>query len=156
MKKFLGLFLASLVVTGSAFASDVASHTVTVTVSAINEVEISGGNVALAIAGSGTSGTAAASDDTTADLLWSTNESNKKITVATSLATVDFPLTVEAKNVSGGTAAAPITLSTTAQDLVTAISLTTGSADLAYEASATAAAGTGSNAHTVTYTITAE
>ncbi|MFN7143886.1 MAG: hypothetical protein ACK4YP_08935 [Myxococcota bacterium] len=156
MRKFLGAFVASLVVIGSASAADTGSHTVTVTVSAINEVSVSGGNVALTIASGDTSGPSATSDATTADLLWSTNETNKKITVATSLATVDFPLTVEATNVSGGTSGGPVTLSTTAQNLVTGISRTSGTADLAYAASATAAAGTGSNVHTVTYTITAE
>lgn len=156
MRNLFGVLLASFVVTGSAFAADTGSHTVTVTVSAINEVAISGGNVALAIDSGDTSGPAAASDATTADLLWSTNESNKKITVATNLAAIDFPLTVEATNVTGGTSGGPVTLSTTAQDLVTGISLTAGTADLSYAASATAAAGTGSNVHTVTYTITAE
>ena len=156
MYKSTCLFLASLVLTGTAFAADTASHTVTVTVSAINEVSISGGNVSLAINSGSSSGPATASDATTADLLWSTNESNKKITVATSLATVDYPLTVEALNVTGGTSGGQVTLSTTAQDLVTGISLTSGTADLSYEASAAASAGVGSNAHTVTYTITAE
>ena len=148
--------LLAVALPGAAFASDTAGHTVTVTVSAINEVSISGGNVALAINSGSTSGPASVSDGATADLLWSTNESDKKITVATDLATIDFPLTVQAQNVSGGTAAGVVTLSTTAQDLVTGISLTDGSADLLYSASADASAGTGSNAHTVTYTITAE
>lgn len=155
MRKTIGLVLASLAFAGTALAADTANNNVTVTVSAINEVSISGGDVALAITGGDTSGPASASDSTTADLLWSTNESGKKITVATDLATIKYPLTVAAQNVAGGTAAGTVTLSTTAQDLVTGISLTNGSADLAYSASAAASAGVGTDTHTITYTITA-
>jgi hypothetical protein len=156
MRKVLASVLASFAIGASALGADTANHTVTVTVSAVNEVAISGGNVALAINGGTAAGPATASDATTADLLWSTNESDKKITVASSLATINYPLTVEALNATGGTVGPALTLSDTAQDLVTGISLNSGSADLAYTVSATAAGGTGSEAHTVTYTITAE
>ena len=150
------MLMAIMLVPSSAFAASSANHTVTVNVSAINEVSISGGNVTLtinaAVAGSNPTD---ATDATTADLLWTTNESSKKITVATNLASPDFTLKVVAASVSGGTAATEVTLSTTAADFVTAVSTTTGSADLSYTASATAAEGTGSDAHTVTYTMTA-
>jgi hypothetical protein len=152
MNKTITVALALFAFSSSAWASDTAAHTVTVTVSAINEVSISGGNVNLAI----NSGSYAAADSSTADLLWSTNESNKKITVESSLTTINYPLTVEAQNVTGGTSGGVLTLSSTPQDLVTGISLTDGTADLAYAASSTSGSGVGSDAHTVTYTITPE
>ena len=139
-----------------AFAGNTASHTVTVTVSAVNELSISGGNITLTI-NSATAGSNLddATDGTTCDLLWTTNETSKKITAETDLASPDFVLKVTATNVSGGTAAAQVTLSTTATSFVTGIATTVGSCDLSYAASATAAQGTGSDVHTVLYTLTA-
>jgi len=139
-----------------ASAAESDSHTVTVQVTAINEIAVSGGNVTLTI----DSATAAtqplpALDSTTCDLLWTTNEADKKITVATDLAAPKFTLLLLAQNVSGGTAAPQVTLSTTAIDLVTGVSQSVGSCDLAFVAFATAAQGTGSDVHTITYTITA-
>ena len=160
MKK---LILSSIIVlticllTTATWAASTDNHQVTVTVSAISEVAISGGNVTLTI-NSATSGSNPndAVDNTTCDLLWTTNESSKKITVATSLAAPTFTLKVVAQNVTGGTAASEVTLSTTAADFVTGVATTTGSCDLQYMASATAAQGTGTDTHTtVTYTLTA-
>lgn len=152
---FISIIVALCVcVAGVALATSSVNHTVTVTVSAVNEVAIAGGNVTLTI-NSATAGSDLddATDSTTCDLLWTTNEASKKMTVATDLAAPDFTLKVVAQNVSGGTAASEVTLGTTAADFVTG--LTAGSCDLAYTASATAAQGTGSDVHTVTYTITA-
>lgn len=133
------------------------SHTVTVQAMAINELAVTGGNVTLTI-DSATAGSDpdAVADVTTCDLFWTTNETTRKITVETDLAAPDFTLLVVAQNVSGGTAAPQVTLSTTADDLVTGVSETVGSCDLAFAAYATAAQGTGSDVHTITYTITAE
>lgn len=139
-----------------AMAGNTDNHQVTVTVTAINEVAISGGNVTLTI-NSATAGTEPgdAVDNTTCDLDWTTNEASKKITVATSLASQNFTLKVVALNTVGGTAASEVTLGTTAADFVTGIATTTGSCDLQYTASATAAQGIGSDTHTtVTYTLT--
>ena len=135
--------------------SQTANHTVTATVSAINEVAIVGGNLTLTI-NTATAGSNPddATDNTTCDLNWTTNEVGKKITVATNLVSPTFTLAVVAQNVTGGTAAPSVTLSTTATDFVTGIATTTGTSDLSYTASATAAQGTGSDVHTVTYTIT--
>ena len=154
--KLITCVLLSIGLVGIALAGTSANHTVTVTVSAINEVAISGGNITLTI-NSATAGSNPddASDAATCDLLWTTNETSKKITAATNLASPDFTLTVQAANVSGGTSAGQITLSDTAQDFVTGIATTVGSCDLSYVGSATAAQGTGSDVHTVTYTITA-
>lgn len=155
---FLMLLTAALCsgLVGIALASDTDNHLVTVQVNAINEVAIAGGSITLTI-----NSTAAgqepddAVDNTTCDLAWTTNESSKKITVATDNGAQNFTLKVLAQNVTGGTAAAEVTLSTTAEDFVTGIATTTGGCDLRYTASATAAQGTGSDVHTVTYTLTA-
>jgi hypothetical protein len=148
--------ICSLLLAGAALALDTDSHTVTVTVSAVNELAIIGGNVTLTV-NTATAGSDPdeVTDSTTCDLLWTTNETSKKVTVATNVAAPDFTLRVLAANVSGGTAAPEVTLSTTAADFVTGVAQTSGSCDLSYTASATALQGTGSDAHTVTYTITA-
>lgn len=144
-----------LAIAGAAFGADNDSHTVTVTVSAVNELAITGGNITLTI-NSATAGSELddATDSTTCDLLWTTNEAAKKITAETNLAAPSFVLKVTATNVSGGVAAPEVTLSTTATNLVNAVVTTTGSCDLSYVASATAAQGTGSDVHTVLYTLT--
>lgn len=156
-KKLLAILsVVALGFAGNAMAGTTASHDVTLTVSAINEVAVSGGNITLTI-NTATAGLDpdAQTDATTADLDWTTNEATKKITVASDAAVSAATLKVVAANVSGGTAASQVTLSTTPADFVTAISTTTGGCDLSYEASATAAQGTSSNTYTITYTITA-
>ena len=142
---------------GMVWAGNTANHTITVTVSTINELSITGGNFTLSIsAATAGSNPTDATDNTTTDLNWSTTDvASKKITVATSLASPTFTLKVVAQTVSSGTAAAEVTLSTTAADFVTGISTTIGTCDLSYTAQATAAQGTGSDAHVVTYTLTA-
>ena len=154
-KVFLLVVLLVLGIAGYTYGADNDSHTVTVTVSAINELAITGGNVTLTI-NTATAGSEPddAVDNTTADLDWTTNEATKKITVATDQAAPTFTLKAVAQSVTGGTAAAEVTLSTTAADFVTTISTTTGGCDIQYTASATAAQGTGSDVHTVTYTLT--
>lgn len=151
--------LALLLAAGAAVADGTDSHTVTVVVSAVNELAIDGGDVTLTV-DSATAGSDldTATDDTTASLLWTTNEAGRKITVQSSLDSLlaTYDLTVTATSVSGGTAAGAVTPSLIAQDFVTGISNTTGSAALSYRVAATAADGVGSDEHTITYTITSE
>lgn len=134
-------------------ASD--SHTVTVTVSAINELLIIGGNVTLTI-NTATAGSEPddAVDSTTADVVWTTNAENKKITIESNLAAPNFTLKAVAQGVSGGTAAPEVTVTDTAADFVTGIAKTIGVCDIQYTAQATAAQGTGSDVHTITFTLT--
>jgi len=155
MYRFIVCGILALAFSASAHAGSSANHTVTVTVSAINEVAISGGNLTLTINSSSAGADPDdASDSTTTDLSWTTNEASKKITVETDLVSPTYTLEVTASSVTGGTSAGQVTPTTTAQDFVTGISTTTGSCDLSYNASATASDGTGSDAHTITYTIT--
>ena len=158
MSKILLVSLAticSLALAGEALGANTDSHTVTVTVAAINELAISGGNITLTL-NSATPGSDLddATDSTTCDLLWTTNELTKKITAETNLGAPNFALKVTATNVTGGTAAGEVTLSTTATDFVTGVAKTTRTRELAYGASATAAQGTGTDVHTVLYTLT--
>ena len=152
------VLLLLLITANTIWAAATDNHTVTVTVSAINELAIVGGNVTLTIntatAGSNPDNQ---TDATTSDLLWTTNEASKKITILSNIlaASANFTLTAEATGISGGTATAAQTPTTTAADFITGVATTIGTCDLSYVGSATAAEGTGSDAHTITYTLTA-
>jgi hypothetical protein len=139
----------------AATAAQTANHTVTVQVNAINELALTGGNVTLTISTATAGQQPDSATNSTCTLAWTTNQANRKITVATNLASPLFTLQVLAQSVSGGTAAPQVTLSTTAADFVTGVSKTVGTCTLGYTASATAAQGTGSDVHIVTYTLTA-
>ena len=147
-----------LCITSHVFAAATDNHTVTVTVTAINELAITGGNITLtintAVAGSEPSD---AVDNTTCDLDWTTNEASKKITIVSnlSLAAQSFTLLAVAQNVTGGTAASEVTVDDSADDFVTGVATTTGGCDLQYTGQALIADGTGSDVHTITYTLTA-
>jgi len=101
------------------------------------------------------------SDSTTCGLVWTTNETSKKITVESNI-TPTFTLEVLATGVSGGSsAAAPevtfdstYTTPGTGIDFVTGVETQIGGCSIKYTASATAAQGIGSDAHTITYTLT--
>jgi len=131
------------------------SHTVTVQVSPITSVAVSGGSVSLAI----TAASAVAGQDQltitdkSTQLLWGTNSSSKKITVMTSLAAPLFTLQLLALNPTQGTAASQVTLSTTAQDFLLNIGRSSGTATLQYTGIALASKGTGSDAHVITFTV---
>jgi hypothetical protein len=143
-----GLFLFGIAGTG--FADDSDSHTVTVNVSAIDDVTLTGGNVTLSITALDTATTNNASS-----LAWVTNQATRRITVASSMNSV-YGLTVTPTGFTGaGTpAGSAVTVGTTAQNLVTAISTGSGSCSLQYSATAEPTDGTTSEVHTVTYTIT--
>lgn len=146
-----GCILSQFVHESSAATSD--NHTVTVTVNAINELAIVGGNVTLTI-NTSTAGSDPNNDvDATAGIVWTSNETGKKATIQTDLAAPTFTLKAVATGVSGGSAASEVTVSTTPQDLITGIATTTGSGTIQYTSIATSAQGTGSDVHTVTITI---
>jgi len=160
MKKVSLIAGLMLLVAGMAWAqSD--SHTVTVTVSAINAINVDN-DVTLTInAATAGQDPTPVSDNTTANLYWTTNASNRKIQVKTGAALpTGITLTVQAQNVtknsgSGDPASAgTVTLSTTDQDFITGAGKSAGQCDLNYTASATVDADVASNNITVTYTIT--
>ena len=155
-KILVSIVFCTLFLSGYAVASNTDHHTVTVTVSAINELAIAGGSVTLTIhtatAGSGPDDVV---DNATASLAWTTNESSKKITIATNLASQKFTLKALAQTVTGGSAASEVTVTDTPTSFVTGIAKTTGGCAIQYTAHATAAQGTGSDVHTITFTLTA-
>ncbi len=154
------LFLALAVLAlfaGSAFAGDSDTQSVTVTVNAINEMDVAGGSVTLtidaAVAGSNPTDPA---DNSSTHLDWTSNETGKKITVASDKDSPLYTLKVVGSVTEGdGSASAQRTLDVAngAMDFITGVDTETGAATLTYSASATAAAGVGSDVHTVTYTI---
>jgi hypothetical protein len=80
----------------------------------------------------------------------------QKITVETDVGSPLFTLKVEAVGVRNGVSVGELTLSTTAQDLIVDISRNgSKSCDIRYTLEARVADGTGTDAHTVTYTIMA-
>jgi hypothetical protein len=138
---------------GFAIAADTDSHTVTVTVNAINEISVTGGNILLAI-NSATAGSEPNNEvDATTGLQWTSNATGKKITVESDVASPEYTLKALATGVSGGTAASEVTISNVSQDFITGVATTTGSGTTRYTASATVAGGTGSDVHTITFTI---
>ena len=133
----------------------VRSHTVTVAVSTITLVQVSSGVVNITISGAN----AVAGQDlmtitnTATNLLWGINSSLKKVTVGTSLGAPLFTLKLLAVSPSQGTAAPEVTLSTTATDFLLNVGRSSGTSVLQYTAEALASQGTGSDAHTITFTV---
>lgn len=156
MKKYF-LLITALVITSAVFAANSANHIVNVNIDTINEVEIIGGNITFTLTVSNPGADPDTStDNTTCDLEWTTNLSNRKITVASNILVPVHTLKITATNISGGTAASQVTLSdNTAKDFITAISQTVGNCDLSYEAIALASEGDADDAHTITYSVVA-
>ena len=132
-----------------------ATNRITVKVQTITVVQIIGSIVNLNISGSNA---IAGQDqmmttDQTSTLSWGTNSSLKKITVNTSLASPKFTLQLMTVNPTIGTAASQVTLSTTANDLLLNIGRSSGTCGLLYTAIALASQGTGTDSHTITFTI---
>jgi hypothetical protein len=140
---------------GTVFSQAAAHHTVTVVVQTITLLQINVGTVALNITGAGLiagQNQMTATDQSTT-LSWGTNSSLKKITVNTNLAVPIFALKVLALNPTVGTAAAQVTLSTVASDLIINIGRSSGSSSLQYTGVALASQGVGKDTHLITYTI---
>jgi hypothetical protein len=158
MKKLVMFGMVALVVVacGIAYGASSVNQTVTYQVTAVNEISVSGNPSAL-IVNSATAGSEpdAASDNSTTYAI-TTNESSKKITGAINSVMPDnTSLKVTLGAPTGGTSAGQVTLSTSAQDLVTGIStLAESGKSISYVFSATSAAGVVSSASkTVTLTV---
>lgn len=132
-------------------------------------ISITGGNVSLTIstATAGEEPDSVYNTDTGLNywgIYW--NPARYKITAKTNLSSPKFTLTVEAIQIVtstsgyipvGGTAQGEVTLSTTAQSIITDLkegrSWNPHSCTLRYTTSATLSQGTGTDFHTITYTI---
>lgn len=146
---------ASLFVSGAAHAQSTASHNVSYSVSAINQIAVTGAP-SLSIT-TATAGSAPASvTDATSSWAITTNQTTKKLTASLNTAMpTGVTLEVSAAAPSGATGAGFQTLGTSSVDVVTAISQVAGSGmALTYRLSATLAAGAITSAtKTVTYTL---
>ena len=147
---------AVLAVAAAASASaQTATQDITVNIQAISRIAIAGGAHTITI---NTATAGQAPDAVTWSTTWAitTNETSQKVTagVGSDLPT-GVTLTVELGQPTGATSAGAVTLTGTAQEVVTGISkLNSPTLPLTYTASATAAAGVQSVLRTVTYTIT--
>jgi hypothetical protein len=134
------------------------NHTVTVQVSVITKLSVTAAAVNLNV----TSANAVAGQNAmtvsnqSSQILWGVNSSLRKITARSNLAAPTFQVQLVAVNPTRGTAAAQQILSTTAKDLLLNIGRSLGSATLGYSATVLASQGTGTDAHTITFTITAQ
>ena len=91
--------------------------------------------------------------DYSTQLIWGTNSSAQKITAATDLAAPLFALQLEATNATQGTPAGPVTVTTTPTDLLLNLARSSGTCTISYTALVLASQGTGTESHTITYTI---
>jgi hypothetical protein len=149
--------VALVVVAAPLFAGSSATQTITFSVDAINEIAVSGNPGALTIstATAGSGPDTVTDSSTTYDI--TTNQSGQKITAA-----IGSPmpngviLKVRLTAPVGATSAGLVTLTTSAADVVTAIStLNQAGLGITYTLSATAAAGSMvADTRTVTLTIT--
>jgi hypothetical protein len=134
------------------------TNKITVKVQTITIVQITGSIVNLTV--SGTNAIAGQDQmiatDQSSTLLWGTNSSLKKVTVKTNLAAPKYTLQLVAVSPTVGTAASQVTLSTAASDLVTNIGRSSGSCGLLYTAIALASQGIGTDAHTITFTVSTQ
>lgn len=154
----MSLFLFGLCWNETAIAQLSDNHTVTVTVATLTALQVSSGSVSLSITGTGV---AAGQDlmtsiDQSSNLLWGINSANRKITVQTNLLSQTFSLRALALNPTQGTAAAEATLTTVAKDFLLNVGRSSGSCAIQYTGLALASQGTGSDSHTVTFTVTTE
>lgn len=157
MKRVFVLNLVLLVaLLGVASAAENTNQTVTYQVSSIDEISVSGNPGALVVntAVPGSQPTAATDASTSYSI--TTNNSSRKITGAIDAAMpANTSLKASLTAPTGGSSAGEVTLTASAQDLVTAIStLAESGLTISYEFSATLAAGIiSSSQRTVTLTI---
>lgn len=167
MKLFKSMALLAVLFLGMvnvATAQNVDDHVVNVEVQAINEIAIAG-DVSLTISAA-TAGSAPTpvTDGTTYAITTNDASGTMKITASTDIAPSslgdgpgeDLVLSVTAAAPTGGTSAGPVSLGTSAQDVVTGLAaVSQAGVALSYTLTASAATGQlGQSAITVTYTIT--
>jgi hypothetical protein len=141
-----------------AFGQQSRSHTVTVIVNPITVMQLSNGTITLNITGANA---IAGQDqmsviDQSSTLLWGTNSSSRKITIRTNLTPQKYSVLAYAVSPTAGSAGIEAPLSTTANNFITGIGRSSGSAGIRYTGIALASQGIGSDSHTITFTITLE
>jgi len=158
MRNFLVLAMVvlSAMAAGNAFAANNTPQTITYQVSAINEISVSGNPGALIVVTAVPGSQPTAVTDATTTYAITTNVASKKITGALNTVMPDnTALKVTLVAPTGGTSSGQVTLTASAQDLVTGIStLAESGLSISYNFSATLAAGViGSAVKTLTLTV---
>jgi len=157
----LVMILASVIVPQRAYAQlpYTDSHNVTVTVATVNIVQVSAGTASLSLSSAAvTAGVDLMGPvtNTATSLLWGFNSSLRKVTVKTNLAAPKYILKALAVAPTQGTASAEVTLSTTAADFLINAGRSSGSCTIQYSGYALASKGTGTDTHTITFTVAAQ
>lgn len=156
--KLLTLLAGAVACHALGFAASSATQTVTFSVTAINELTVSGNPGALTVAIAAAGAAPNATTDVSTRYAVTTNGHDRKITAALDRA-MPAGVTLSAKfsAPSGATTAGRTVLGTTSSDVVTGIStLNASDKEIVYELSAASGAGTVSaETRTVTLTVTA-
>ncbi|MGA1843356.1 MAG: hypothetical protein ACMUIS_02200 [bacterium] len=158
MKK--GLIIAVIIMLLSSYAfmlcaSNAVRDKMTDEVAAVNEIALSGGDVLLTIDSSALKGDCQKIRSKEAcSLIWTTSQSNKKITIETDQPAPNAGLTASALNVQGGIPEPEVKVCAHPVDFITGISETTGGCDLIYVANVTSETSDGVDSHNITYTLT--
>jgi hypothetical protein len=148
-----------LVPMGAVFAANSATQNLTLEVSAINELTVSGGDITLTVSAASAGSQPTAATSSVATYAITTNvasASTKRITAQlNSNVPSNTTLTTTLAAPTGGTSAGAVTLTTGAIDAVTAIpAVAQSSLQITYSFTATVSAGTVSaTGRTVTYTL---
>jgi hypothetical protein len=153
---FLGLCLCVWTLDASSQDSD--NHTVTVQVAEISVIDVTTNTLNLNILdGDIQIGRDLMTVmDQTSSILWGTNSSSRKVTADTDLAVPQFELRLVALSPTRGTPAPEFALTTIPQDLLLDIGRSLGTSLLRYTGVAYASQGTGTDVHTITFTIVAQ
>lgn len=128
-----------------------------------SSLSLSSGSVSLVINSTVAGSEPDPDEDPSTSLDWSVQSGSNKVTVSTSSVGQQFSPTVEAINVVAGTSTGTVTLTDgmAETDFVVNIDGSSpgkveGSCDLRYRGTATASQGTGTDSHTVTFTLTSQ
>jgi len=136
-------------------ASNAARHKMTVEVAAVNEIGLIGGDVVLTVDSSSLKGDSQRIESKEAcSLIWTTNQSDKKITIESDQPAPNAGLTASARNIKGGIPEPEVKVCAHPVDFITGISKTTGGCDLIYVAQITSETSGGIDSHNITYTLT--
>ena len=146
-----------LMMTCPLMAANNDNHDVTVTVSAINELTVSG-NIVITIDAAVAGQPPTFETDNTSTMSYTTNSAtNKKVTGQYSVTGGEIGLTFEATvtSTSGASAGQVTLIAASATDVITGLTQCADADEtLTYEVTATVGAGVGDHVYTVTYTLT--
>lgn len=136
-------------------ASNTASHTLTIKVVSFSEISGNNDNINL------TANTSSPFEDSetiqrgkAGNLLWNSNQPDKKITVMTDMDSPDIALKAAAKNVRGAKGIHEVSLNHIASDFVTGMDAMSGHCDLEYSANMRSVPRMGIEKAFVTFTLT--